>query len=158
MSKSSRNIQNRRDGDRIDYIDLLKGVTIILVVWSHTNHPLWLDRDIVNITFFFLAGIFFKRKTFKKFINSKCRTLILPFLVFYVIAYPFRIGVHYWDNGEIYNYEFERIFDLFSVAARGDYLLINVPLWFLLALFFIELYYYFLSRLSKVVLFVTIVR
>lgn len=41
------------------------------------------------------------------------------------------------------------LFDLFDYTARTDYLFVNVPLWFLFCLFFVQILYYFVSYLDK---------
>ena len=49
--------------NRIAYIDLLKGIAIIGVVWFHSNiPPSWLTAFLVNSIFFFISGCFFNRR------------------------------------------------------------------------------------------------
>ena len=83
---------------RIDYIDTIKGVVIFGVVWVHTAHPNWLTPLLVNTIFFFLSGIFFKRKPIGTFLKEKVQSILIPFSFFYLISYPFRMIVHYWDH------------------------------------------------------------
>lgn len=44
---------------RIEYIDLLKGFSIILVVWFHTAHPAVIDYSFRMPLFFLASSIFF---------------------------------------------------------------------------------------------------
>lgn len=135
---------------RIDYIDLLKGVSMFGVVWVHSiGHPEWLTATLVNSIFFFLSGVFFKTDPFLEFVKKKVRILLIPFIVFYLLSYPYRIIVHYWDFRTLVGFDWGCIFDLFDVAGRSDYLFVNVPLWFLLCLFIVQVIYYFVSRLNK---------
>lgn len=67
----------------------------------------------VNSTFFFMSGIFFKTEPFNAFMKKKAKTLLIPFIVFYLLSYPFRIIVHYWDFRTISTFEWKCIFDLF---------------------------------------------
>lgn len=134
---------------RIDYIDVIKGVTIWLVVWFHTAHPWWLTVLLVNSIFFFLSGFFFKRKPLKKFLREKVRYILLPFLFFYLISYPFVILMHYWDYRTLMSFDWGCMFDVFSFATRTDYLCMNVPLWFLLCFFVVQILYYFISYINK---------
>lgn len=113
-----------------------------------------MQASLVNTTFFFLSGIFFKRTPIKQFLLNKFKTLIIPFLVFYLLSYPFRIALHYWDFRELQTFDYLCIFDIFDVAARSDYLFVNVPLWFILCLFFVQLYYYVIEPLPKPIIFV----
>lgn len=134
---------------RIDYIDLIKGVTIWLVVWFHTSHPQWLTALLVNSIFFFLSGFFFKRKPLKTFLSEKVRYILVPFSFFYLMSYPFIILTHCWDYRNLISFNWGCIFDVFSLATRTDYLCMNVPLWFLLCFFVVQILYYFISYLNK---------
>lgn len=118
------------------------------VVWIHSvSCPNWISPPMLNSTFFFLSGIFFKKEPFGPFVAKKARTLLIPFLIFYLLCYPYRIVVHYWDFRTLAGFDWMCIFDLFDVTGRSDYLFVNVPLWFLLCLFIVQVYYFFLSRL-----------
>ena len=134
---------------RIDYIDVIKGLTIFGVVWVHTVCPQWLIPLLVNSIFFFLSGFFFKRKPLKTFVCEKVRSLLIPFSFFYLISYPFSIVVHYWDNRTLGTFDWGCLFDVFECSVETDYLFINVPLWFLLCIFVIQILYYFISYLNK---------
>lgn len=131
---------------RVDYIDVIKGVAILGVVWRHTTCPSWLT---LNFIFFILGGFFFKRKPFKTFLSEKVRYILVPFSFFYLISYPFRILLHYWDNRTLRTFDWGCLFDVFECSAKTDYLFVNVPLWFLLCFFVISILYYFISYLNK---------
>ncbi|MBR4041821.1 MAG: acyltransferase family protein [Bacteroidaceae bacterium] len=131
---------------RVDYIDLIKGIAIWGVVWVHTSHPSWLT---LNFIFFILGGFFFKRKPFKTFLREKVQHILIPFLFFYLLSYPYRIIEYYWDNRTLVNFNWDCIFDLFKFVPYHDYLFVNVPLWFLVCFFSIQLLYYFISYLDK---------
>lgn len=135
--------------NRIDYIDTIKGVVIFGVVWVHTAHPNWLTPLLVNTIFFFLSGIFFKRKPIGTFLKEKVQSILIPFSFFYLISYPFRMIVHYWDHRTLESFDWLCILDVFSFSAKTDYMFVNVPLWFLICLFVIQVLYYFVSFLDK---------
>ena len=134
---------------RIDYIDAIKGLVIFGVVWVHTVHPNWLTPALVNSIFFFLSGIFFKRKSFATFLRDKVRTILIPFAFFYLLSYPFRLIVHLWDFRTLDTFNWSCILDVFTCSAKSDYLFVNVPLWFLICLFVIQIIYYFVSYLDR---------
>ena len=134
---------------RVDYIDFIKGLTIFGVVWVHTCHYDWLTPILVNSIFFFLSGFFFKRKPMQEFLSSKAHSMLIPFLFFYLISYPFSMIVHYWDNRTMSTFDWGCIWDVFDISSRTDYLFVNVPLWFLICLFAIQVIYYFVSYLDK---------
>lgn len=131
---------------RVDYIDVIKGFAILGVIWRHTTCPSWLT---LNFIFFILGGFFFKRKPLKTFLSEKVRYILVPFLFFYLISYPFRILMHYWDYRTFTSFDWGCIFDVFECSTRTDYLFVNVPLWFLLCFFVISLFYYFISYLNR---------
>lgn len=131
---------------RVDYIDVLKGIAIWGVVLVHTSHPSWLT---LNFIFFILGGFFFKRKPFKTFLREKVQYILVPFLFFYLLSYPYRIIEYYWDNRTYVNFNWDCIFDVFKFVPYHDYLFVNVPLWFLVCFFSIQLLYYFISYLDK---------
>ena len=63
---------------RIDYIDLIKGIAIIGVVWSHTVHPQWYNVTYINALFFFLSGFFFKEEPFPAFLKKESQNAHYP--------------------------------------------------------------------------------
>lgn len=103
---------------RIDYIDLIKGIAIIGVVWSHTVHPQWYNVTYINALFFFLSGFFFKEEPFPAFLKKKVKTLIIPFTFFYLLSYPFRIIFNLWDYRTLNNFDWGCIFDVFDITNK----------------------------------------
>lgn len=136
-----------KNTSRILWIDLLKGLTIIGVIFIHASgSPDWWKPSHVNAPFFFMAGMFFKAKPFGEFIQKNSYSLLIPFLLFFILSYPFRIIVELWDYRSFDAVKWSMIFDLFKVEARTDYLYSNVPLWFLLCLFWVQFFYWFISH------------
>ena len=82
------------DKKRIEYIDLAKGVCILLVVFAHIHPDLtryswgvFFDSFRMPL-YFFLSGIFFKRYSgIQEFAIKKVNNLIIPLLFFYAFAY-----------------------------------------------------------------------
>lgn len=132
--------------ERVDYIDVMKGVAIWGVVWRHTACPTWLT---LNFVFFILGGFFFKRKPLKIFLYEKVRYILIPFSFFYIVSYLFRIGMHYIYNGSMDSFHWGCLFNVFRVSSKTDYLFVNIPLWFLVCFFVIQIVYYFISFLDK---------
>ena len=78
---------------RIDFVDLTKGVCIILVVMAHVGGAFeQLDTNSMLSCFrmplyFFISGVFFKSyEGLLGFILRKINKLIIPFLFFYLSA------------------------------------------------------------------------
>lgn len=146
---------NHDTTNRIGYIDLVKGISIICVVWVHSHiPPFWLTSFLVNFVFFFISGLFFNRqqKSLRKLIIKNYERIIIPFLFFYIASYPFRLIVHFWDNRTLSTFDWLCILDVFSWNPNPDYLFVNVPLWFLLCLFFINIFYFTIRKLPDAVI------
>lgn len=135
--------------DRIYYVDYIKGFAVLWIVWIHTTHPDFVSVPVRNTLFFFVSGIFFKDYPYKVFFKKKIQGLLIPFLFFYCISYVFRIALHYWDFKEIATFNYLCIFDLFRWESQSDYLFVNVPLWFLLALFNMQLLLLVITKIAK---------
>lgn len=132
---------------RLEFIDVAKGIGILLVVLGHLNSA---EQPIRNFIysfhmplFFFLSGLFFKGNTdFKTFLKKSVKTLLVPYLIFVALD----CIVYIIDNG----FQTESvIFALKSraLSATGLRLRItNLPIWFLFALFYIRILYYFVHK------------
>ncbi|WP_302438815.1 acyltransferase family protein [Barnesiella intestinihominis] len=129
-------------------MDLIKGIAIIGVVWSHTVHPQWYNVTYINALFFFLSGFFFKEEPFPAFLKKKVKTLIIPFTFFYLLSYPFRIIFNLWDYRTLNNFDWGCIFDVFDITNKSDYLFVNVPLWFIFCLFAMQLIYWCMNKIT----------
>lgn len=60
--------------------------------------------------------------------------------------------VHYWDTRSLATFDWWCIFDVFESEGCSDYMFVNVPLWFILCIFFVRYYYWFICELNKIVL------
>lgn len=133
--------------NRIQYLDSAKGFCMLLIVASHVGiHDPWPGAyDVRVILFFVLSGYFFSaRMSFKDFINKKNKTLIIPFLFWWVLSYSlFYMGKFLIPNFNNYT-SANSILDCFT---QQEYF--NGPLWFLLALFFIQLISYFVEHFVR---------
>lgn len=91
-------IENKRTGKRIQYVDCAKGIAIILVIFGHVVewiYPNNLGNIFHNIIYSFHMPLFFvlsgltysdeKNKCFKQFVVKKIKTLIVPSYVFVII-------------------------------------------------------------------------
>lgn len=128
---------------RIDYIDLLKGFCILWIIWIHTYHPSFVGGPFRIPLFFFLSGIFFKDCNFKQFVIKRVNSLIIPFLFFYLLSTGIKLILSF---SSFYSFNISSFWELFLCSPRHDYLSINIPLWFLLCIFWIHLLYRALYR------------
>lgn len=96
--------------------------------------------------FFVLSGLFFNEKTdFKTLLIKSVKALLIPYAVFIAID----MAVNMYQNGfgmdAVMSAIKTHIISLIGVRLR----LTNIPIWFLFALFFIRVSYYFIQK-SKI--------
>lgn len=122
---------------RIDAIDIAKGLGILLVYIGHVPPCKFVVRFIYNFhmpLFFFLSGLFLDEKKygFKDFVINRSKSLLIPLVTFCVFA-------------KITNYipEFNFRNDLLSLGLGG------AALWFLPVLYCSELIVFCLWKLFK---------
>lgn len=116
---------------RIEFIDLAKGICIILVVFGHCH----LSTGIPGMTivrmplYYILSGLFFK-----EFINwgviNKINRLIIPFLFFFATGIILDNINHYITGAEVFS---------LRDCIKGRQLF-NAPTWFLISLFWVNLF------------------
>ena len=134
--------------DRLDYMDLFRGIGIILMVMGHIGFGRWFDYYIHAFNmpmFFFISGFFFKSKPVEElktmdFIKKKARTLIVPYAFFGSFHYLIWYAI-------TEKKETNPLLHLVSFNTEG--LPIAGALWFLTALFFTNIFYFFLNRYIK---------
>lgn len=136
FSKSS--YKNNSGKQRIEFIDLAKGICIILVVILHAgsggNLPLL--RALRMPLYFILSGLFFKTYDgFSNFILKKLNRLLVPFLFFISIGFAFAISCDTpWAIGKL---------KIFFSNPEG----LNFPTWFLICLFEVNIIYYIIQTI-----------
>lgn len=83
------NKQLKPGGGRYEYIDLLKGFTIIWVLWMHMDLPELIYPSVQMPIFFFLSGTFYhaKKPTLWQQMKSDAYKLLLPTFVFSTFAF-----------------------------------------------------------------------
>lgn len=127
---------------RIEFIDLAKGVCILLVIFSHSacegHYPLSLMRMPL---YFVLSGLFFKDYGgYLQTIVKKINKLIIPCLFFYAIAVAVTVAICIAVGSTIDI----NITDIFTKTAFH-----NIYLWFLISLFWTNIAFLILVRNLK---------
>ena len=80
-----------QQNERINTLDIAKGIGIIFVVFAHINYTPELLTPIYSfhmLLFFILAGMVFQREkftSFGEFLKRRWKTMIKPYLVFSLI-------------------------------------------------------------------------
>ena len=131
---------------RIEYIDLAKGICIIIVVMLHLSAFYTFSLTLVDYMmafamplYFFLSGCFFKTYDgFSGYFKRKVNKLLIPFLFFYAltsVCVPY-IQVYLLGCKTSILRDSEIITAIFTESYP------NLPLWFLLCLFEVSLFFY----------------
>ncbi len=148
---------------RLCWVDVAKGIGIILVVFAHVNYTRAILDTIYSFhmpLFFIISGILFNKNkytSFRMFVKRKLQTLICPYVLFYTLILIYFYVSRYLGSG----------LSEFNVAVMGEHFLqmflsqgsakvISPPLWFVLCLFTVEILYYFISKIDKKVIVVLI--
>ncbi|MDK1081250.1 MAG: acyltransferase family protein [Anaerolineae bacterium] len=135
------------DSKRIGYIDIAKGIGILLVVLAHSDLALisaYLHKFIYSFhvpLFFFLSGYFFNAEVpLQLFIKKRFNAILKPYLFTILLIYLAFVSFTKMSIGRALG----RI--LKSMYATGEYIE-WIPLWFLPSLFVTSLFSYFFYRL-----------
>ncbi|RXA19860.1 acetyltransferase [Methanosarcina sp. MSH10X1] len=138
---------------RFHWIDALKGIGIILVVFAHHKLPVALDTYIFSFhmpLFFFISGFLFDfwkhTASAASFVKKRFRSLIVPYFGFALLTCLFYLLLDIGYQPGVTNIDFfkaspaENIHSI--VYALGPLISYNPPLWFLTCLFVTELLFY----------------
>ena len=139
---------------RVDFVDLTKGVCIILVVMAHVGGNFTqLDNNSMLSCFrmplyFFISGIFFKSyEGLLGFIIRKINKLLIPFLFFYLASFLLKYVVWLLLPG---TFQLPVSCNELLVIFHGhDLIKFNPPIWFLLALFNCNILFYLIHFLRN---------
>lgn len=145
---------NDGENKRIDFVDLTKGICIILVVMAHIGGAFnKFDNDSMIASFrmplyFFISGIFFKSyEGFFGFFLRKINKLIIPFTFFYVGAFLLKYIV--WKVAPSVFYMPVSWSELLLVFQGHELIKFNPPIWFLIALFNCNILFYLIHFLRE---------
>lgn len=130
---------------RIEWLDIFRGIGLILMVFGHICYSETCYRWIYSFhmaIFFFAAGFVYRRKSVIEDIKHRARTILLPYIIFGFITliYWYFVESHFKDIGISF---IQGITGL--LIGRDDTLSFNIPLWFL-PCFFITMVIYNIIR------------
>jgi acyltransferase len=140
------------------WVDVLRAVTITLVVFRHTDNH-WLTRYLSAMRmpmFFFISGLLVNRNVLTEqvsdFTKKYIGRLVVPYFVFGIATYlPWYAG-NLLSPGESfikYGPLHPLIGLVYGVSGPDNWLSHNVPLWFLTCLFVVHHLFFILSRVFK---------
>ncbi|MBC1233402.1 acyltransferase family protein [Listeria booriae] len=133
---------------RLNWIDNLRGLGMILVVWAHMNIPFALETIIYSFhmpLFFFISGYLYKKNnaTFKEVLTKKATGLLIPYFFFATLSLPFGIAISIF-RGESWSI-MGSFMNYFYLDGSVGW---NSPIWFLIVLFLIEISYFLIDRIK----------
>ena len=130
---------------RIEWLDLAKGIGIILVIAGHCiklSH--WSCQLIFAFhmpLFFFLSGFTFSTKdSFGTTVFKKSKTLIVPFLAFFTLGLVMTCLIPPWEE------KLSQAGLLQDIMLADPANVHNSSIWFLICLFFVVLLYWVLNK------------
>lgn len=134
-------MQNRR----MEYIDIYRGIGIVLMIMGHIGFggkfDLWIHAFHMPM-FFFISGFLHKNKdSFCELIKKKAKALLIPYLIFGIINYiACSIIYRDWFNiGPL----------IHLITDNSDGLMISGALWFLTALLWVYIIVFVLEKHIK---------
>lgn len=146
---------------RLNYIDIAKAFAIFYIILGHTivhSKNSYLVLQFVCsfhvVLFFILSGFTFKINTsFSQFVKKKFWRIVLPYLVWamlFLIPYYILGKSAGEDLGTTQSFDFLIMLkNILYANGNNAALKQNSSLWFLPALFTIEIVYYFIIKLTK---------
>ncbi len=139
---------------RLCFLDILKGIGIILVIIGHSHVQSRVGDLIYSFhmpLFFFLSGILFDAKKDKHVVDLLKRrlfTIIVPYIIFYIFLLLFQTYIEV----PLYDYKYvnftHQLVGLFYGSPYKDFMLFNA-IWFLPTLISVEVVYYAVQKRVK---------
>ncbi len=134
---------------RLTYLDILRGLCMIWVVWIHTHCPEFANYPFRLASMFFISGTLFKERSWSGFWRKKTNQIFVPFVFFYLVYYVYLIGSNYLKYRTVSAEMAMHILDVFGLYSGNDGFVVNYPLWFILALFWHQLWMQTLVKLTR---------
>lgn len=142
---------------RIDWIDCVKGIGIILVYIGHCYIPA--VNDLIYSfhmpLFFIISGFLWNNSKYQQmsildFVEKKLRAYIIPYFKMAIICFVIwglLYGMFQCDTISAYIQKiWKYTYGILLVYPRSQFMPACYPLWFLVALFFAELLYYLVYK------------
>lgn len=139
---------------RFDYLDIAKGLGILMVVWAHillvgVSHKLIYAFHMP--LFFFISGLLFDKDKFGSigcFFRQRIKRLFIPYLLYSVGTWGIWAWFRYLRHDDVDSYIMPLIQTIIAQGS-GAFLVHNSALWFIPCLFAVEIMYYIFSRLNE---------
>ena len=135
---------------RFAYIDIAKGLGILMVVWGHiASH--WTSAFVYTFhmpLFFFISGMLFNRNKypmFGDFLKARAKRLLVPYLLYSVVTWAVWAVFSYLKGMPVVDI-LAPLTQTVLAKGSGQFFVYNSPLWFIPCLLAVEIMYFFSSR------------
>jgi fucose 4-O-acetylase-like acetyltransferase len=133
---------------RIEFIDIMKGIGIILVVVGHISQLNILNTWIFSFhmpLFFFISGITFSVSKKENFIRKKVNKILIPYFIFSLLTFIYWSVIERKLRGDTTSI-LSQFIGIFT-SQGGEYNHVyNIVMWFLPCLFITEIIFYFIKN------------
>ena len=133
---------NKLKKNRVEYIDIAKGIGILLVIVGHIdNLPAVIKNSIYSFhmpLFFIISGLFFREDSIKQAVKRMFSSLIIPYLVVGCILRIGKMIINYIND---ITFDIEDLFSIIGVCWKFNGNIVSVgAIWFLVVLFLSKLF------------------
>lgn len=142
--------------DRVNWIDIARGIGIILVIYGHTlgsSGHRYLIYSFHMPLFFFLSGLVFRNRegeTYKQSLIKDIKRILIPYFIFALLSMVVWFIILPSEQQTIYTIYKQILGILYGNAGNGHVdLSFNAVLWFLPCLFLTKQIFWFISKLPK---------
>ena len=124
--------------NRIQWIDIAKGLGIILIILGHTSNNAILSKYIYCFhvpLFFLISGYLYTKRD--NLIKRKTKSLLLPYCIFSILSFGYWLIERMFREQEISSL---KVFaNIFIAQGPSEKFIYNAALWFLPCLFITEI-------------------
>ena len=164
MENTLKNQIGLQQDSRIEWLDIAKGIGIILVIIGH----IFADATMLPLRkfiysfhmplFFFLSGFLFSTKDIKikDFLFKRVKTILIPYFIFALISFLLYVSAYLFikkiSPGSVVGQDqdiLKLFYGIFYSKAAPGYMSYNVPIWFLTCIFLVQVIYFILNRIIK---------
>ena len=130
---------NKTVGERQAYLDVAKGIGMVLVIWAHAGGPF---SNLINSFhmpfFFFVSGMLYldKGRNITNYVFGKFKSLLAPFLWWNLLLFPVFFLLYYWQNWDIMVF----LKGIGTILLTVDKVPFLGATWFLASLFWISIF------------------
>lgn len=147
-------LKDIRNKSQIDWVDIFKGIAIVLMVAGHAGSPINTYIYLFHMpAFIFISGYTYNgyRYKFLEYLNKKVKVILIPMIIIniiYILFYDLslRLGVYGYLQSTATVSLIQRLNIFFHYLGTAD---LGGATWFLMVLFTIEILFKIISDLSS---------